>query len=783
MATLASRDAVSTSPDKVYVEGSMAAARPGSPHALLRRAFERAFNRPAPAGVRVDAGWDDLSGAAAARATAARGSQRPSHHAASSAFPASNGAADTAAACGACPPPTSTTTSATAAAVAAASARKFPPSSLAPAAVGCGGSSYKGSPASVWATTPLKPSAVSPLVHPARAPPSFAGSPPRSGSELPAGGGSQPREAADAAMLFVGPSNLGAVVVSGSGVVISDSHGAAQHLPCESITEVVFTRPTTVAVATNTNKGVVRLELAPNNVGAFLDAVKTATEGRRGGPCSVRTGDEDSCVAGWVNRILDDKAGTHDTPAAVVQQVLTALGLRLGAHVVATEAAAFCALQGRAAPRAADFGGPVSAGVAAAIGTVVSPAETHSMSPSFSSSVSPANEVPAHRWAPVVPPKPAADTQAANAHRTIPIPKPAAEVRQVSFAAPPLGVMVTVDCLPLGIRYSVCRAKCQASLPRQPRHPHSLTMWNRGGHCGSCCSMDSSGFGYGLRGFFLSLLAPSAYSCTLFCRVKSQILSDPQFPELDVSVSLPNDKSLLTVLGALREMCTSSGVEHNIPAAIETMAVTVTLFRPTCTQPYGIDMGENDLIAGSSVLEGSPAEKVGLGRLAGWHITHVDKQAITTKSELYKILSPTSTTVSLRYSVCNATPFGFLPMSTPAPNNTASPLSRVRAAGSKRRHEKVGLQVQGVHRAEECKDVCCLFNLPPRRVPTYTRIVINTPNRDAETIAGSISKAPTNGEETSASREAEKEEKAKARTERTQQLRKKSVEKPASSYV
>eukprot|EP01065_Artemidia_motanka_P036005 TRINITY_DN4390_c0_g2_i1.p1 TRINITY_DN4390_c0_g2~~TRINITY_DN4390_c0_g2_i1.p1 ORF type:complete len:1532 (+),score=475.21 TRINITY_DN4390_c0_g2_i1:42-4598(+) len=38
-----------------------AAARPSSPHQLLRRAFERAFHRPAPAGVRVEEDWDELA--------------------------------------------------------------------------------------------------------------------------------------------------------------------------------------------------------------------------------------------------------------------------------------------------------------------------------------------------------------------------------------------------------------------------------------------------------------------------------------------------------------------------------------------------------------------------------------------------------------------------------------------------------------------------------------------------------------------------------------------------
>eukprot|EP01061_Rhynchopus_euleeides_P010214 TRINITY_DN19612_c0_g1_i1.p1 TRINITY_DN19612_c0_g1~~TRINITY_DN19612_c0_g1_i1.p1 ORF type:complete len:300 (+),score=56.84 TRINITY_DN19612_c0_g1_i1:286-1185(+) len=46
---------------RVYVEGSLSAARPGSPNTLLRRAFERAFNRPAPAGVRIHDGWDEIA--------------------------------------------------------------------------------------------------------------------------------------------------------------------------------------------------------------------------------------------------------------------------------------------------------------------------------------------------------------------------------------------------------------------------------------------------------------------------------------------------------------------------------------------------------------------------------------------------------------------------------------------------------------------------------------------------------------------------------------------------
>eukprot|EP00755_Sulcionema_specki_P011092 Sspe_Gene.48225::Locus_24931_Transcript_1_1_Confidence_1.000_Length_1377::g.48225::m.48225 len=56
-----SATAVSPSPSPVYHKGSVSAARPDSPNVLLRRAFEKAFQRPAPPGVRVDDSWDDLN--------------------------------------------------------------------------------------------------------------------------------------------------------------------------------------------------------------------------------------------------------------------------------------------------------------------------------------------------------------------------------------------------------------------------------------------------------------------------------------------------------------------------------------------------------------------------------------------------------------------------------------------------------------------------------------------------------------------------------------------------
>ncbi|KAJ9452676.1 hypothetical protein DIPPA_17264 [Diplonema papillatum] len=213
----------------VYVEGSIDAVRPGSPQALLRRAFERAFHRPAPSGLKVSESWEDLS-------------QRRSPHPTSAATNGRLGGSHIH------PPPS------------------FSPLSPAPRVhAHAAPSNFRVSPPSLSAHGGYRSSP-----DPAR--------------ERSVSCGSSIR--------FIAPTSSGALVVDSASIILSDEHGRRTVIPAVEIAELIVQSPTVNILpypdpATGLQARGTAVTVNKNLVDPFMNAVHAITKSH-GAPCSIR---------------------------------------------------------------------------------------------------------------------------------------------------------------------------------------------------------------------------------------------------------------------------------------------------------------------------------------------------------------------------------------------------------------------------------------------------------------------------------------------------------------